>query len=105
MIVNPQHPLAQTKSPIPLEGLDSYRLALPGVSFGIRQILTLAEHQLGVMLNPTLTCNTIAMLKRYSMQGGVTLLPTFVVDEEVEAGRLCTLALHNEIFLPARECI
>ncbi|SCZ20972.1 MULTISPECIES: LysR family transcriptional regulator [unclassified Pseudomonas] len=102
VIVNPQHPLAQTKSPIPLEGLDSYRLALPGVSFGIRQILTLAEHQLGVMLNPTLTCNTIAMLKRYSMQGGVTLLPTFVVDEEVEAGRLCTLALHNEIFASPR---
>ncbi|KPG89926.1 LysR family transcriptional regulator [Pseudomonas sp. RIT-PI-q] len=102
VIVNPRHPLAQAKSPVPLAGLDSYRLALPEVSFGIRQILTLAEHQLGVMLSPTLTCNTIAMLKRFSMQGGVTLLPTFVVDEEVEAGRLCTIPLHNEIFASPR---
>lgn len=42
VIVNPQHPLAQNNSPVPLAGLDAYRLALPGVSFGIRQILTLA---------------------------------------------------------------
>jgi len=27
---------------------------------------------------------------------------SFVVDEEVEAGRLCTLALHNEIFASPR---
>lgn len=102
VIVNPDHVLAQSHSPIPLAGLDTYRLALPEVSFGIRQILTLAEHQLGVMLNPTLTCNNIAVLKRYSMQGGVTLLPTFVVDEDVQAGRLCTLTLHNEVFASPR---
>lgn len=102
VIVNPEHPLAQTHSPIPLAGLDAHRLALPEVSFGIRQILTLAEHQLGVTLNPTLTCNNIAMLKRYSMQGGVTLLPAFVVDEEVQAGRLRTLPLHNEVFASSR---
>jgi DNA-binding transcriptional LysR family regulator len=102
VVVNPQHPLTQNVGPIPLAGLDAHRLALPGVSFGIRQILTQAEHQLGLMLSPTLTCNTIAMLKRYAMQGGVTLLPTFVVDEEVQAGRLCTLPLHNEIFASPR---
>lgn len=102
VIVNPQHPLAQETHPIELAGLDTYRLALPGVSFGIRQILTQAEQQLGVMLTPTLTCNTIAMLKRFSMHGGVTLLPTFVVDEDLEAGRLCAIALHNEIFASPR---
>lgn len=102
VIVNPEHPLAHKTSPIPLADLDAYRLALSGVSFGIRQILTLAENQLGVMLTPTLTCNTIAMLKRFSMHGGVTLLPTFVVDEEVQGGRLCTLPLHNEIFASPR---
>lgn len=102
VIVNPEHPLAHATEPVPLAGLDEYRLALPGVSYGIRQILTAAEHQLGVMLSPTLTCNTIAMLKRFAMQGGVTLLPTFVVDEELQAGRLCAIALHNDVFASPR---
>jgi DNA-binding transcriptional LysR family regulator len=98
VIVNPEHPLAQMKGPVPLAGLDDYRLALPGVSYGIRQILTLAEHQLGFTLHPTLTCSTIAMLRRYAMQGGVTLLPQFVIEEEIAQGRLLALPLHHEIF-------
>jgi DNA-binding transcriptional LysR family regulator len=98
VIINPEHPLAEAKGPVPLAGLDRYRLALPGVSYGIRQILTLAEHQLGFTLNPTLTCSTIAMLKRYAMQGGVALLPQFVVEEELVQGRLLALPLHHEVF-------
>jgi len=98
VIVNPEHPLAEAKGPIPLTGLDKHRLALPGVSYGIRQILTLAEHQLGISLNPTLTCSTIAMLKRYAMQGGVTLLPQFVVEDELAQCQLLALPLHHEIF-------
>jgi DNA-binding transcriptional LysR family regulator len=79
-------------------GLDQYWLALPAVSYGIRQILTLAEHQLGVSLVPTLTCSTFAMLKRYAMQGGVTLLPQFVVEEELARGQLVALPLHHDVF-------
>jgi DNA-binding transcriptional LysR family regulator len=98
VIVNPDHPLVTMKGPVPLAGLDRYRLALPGVSYGIRQILTLAEHHLGLLLSPTLTCSTIAMLRRYAMQGGVTLLPRFVVEEEIAQGRLLALPLEHEIF-------
>ncbi|WP_241098518.1 LysR substrate-binding domain-containing protein, partial [Pseudomonas viridiflava] len=64
----------------------------------IRQILLEAEHQLGVTLEPTLTCNTFAMLKHFAMQGGVTLLPTFVVEEEINSGKLRALALQHEVF-------
>lgn len=98
VVVNPDHPLTKSKGPIPLVGLDEHRLALPGVSYGIRQILTLAEHQLGVALTPTLTCSTIAMLKRFAMQGGITLLPQFVVEQELEQGTLVALPLHHEVF-------
>lgn len=98
VVVNAEHPLAASKNPIPLVGLDKYRLALPNISYGIRQILTLAEHQLGVALTPTLTCGTIAMLKRYAMQGGVTLLPQFVVEEELARGQLVALPLHHDVF-------
>lgn len=98
VIVNAEHPLAASKKPIPLVGLDQYWLALPAVSYGIRQILTLAEHQLGVSLVPTLTCSTFAMLKRYAMQGGVTLLPQFVVEEELARGELVALPLHHDVF-------
>lgn len=98
VMVSPDHPLAQHQGPIPLKGLDSYRLGLLGVSYGIRQILTQAEQQSGVSLVPTLTCNTFAMLKRFAMKGGVTLLPTFVVVDELESGKLVALPLESLVF-------
>ncbi|UMZ11111.1 LysR family transcriptional regulator [Pseudomonas piscis] len=98
VVVAQDHPLAGEKGPITLRGLDRHRLALPGVSFGIRQILSLAEHQLGISLVPTLTCNNIAMLKRFAMQGGVTLLPSFVVEDELRKAELVALPLHGEVF-------
>lgn len=98
VMVSPEHPLAQHKGPIPLKGLDGYRLGLLGVSYGIRQILTQAEHQSGISLLPTLTCNTFAMLKRFAMKGGVTLLPTFVVVDELESGKLVALPLESPVF-------
>ncbi|MFF7710716.1 LysR substrate-binding domain-containing protein [Pseudomonas sp. NPDC007930] len=97
-IARPDHPLALEKGAITLQGLDRHRLALPGVAYGIRQILTVAEQQLGIALSPTLTCNTLAMLKRYAMEGGVTLLPTFVVEAELHAGSLVALPLLHEVF-------
>lgn len=98
VVVHPSHILASAPGPIPLQGLDEFRLALPSVSYGIRQILLAAEHQEGVSLVPTLTCSTFALLKRFAMQGGVTLLPTFVVEEEIKAGTLLALPLRNPVF-------
>ncbi|GFM82659.1 LysR family transcriptional regulator [Pseudomonas cichorii] len=98
VVTGPNHPLAQEKGPLELKGLDRYQLALPGVSYGIRQILLQAEHQLGVSVKPVLTCNTFAMLKHFAMHGGVTMLPTFVIEEEMKAGKLLALPLQHEVF-------
>jgi DNA-binding transcriptional LysR family regulator len=97
VIVTKEHPLALGDGPVALKELDKHRLALPGVSFGIRQILALAEHQQGHSLIPTLTCNNIAMLKRFAMQGGVTLLPAFVIEDELKAGQLFALPIQQEV--------
>lgn len=116
-VVNPQHDLARQfggqplgaqegsrraagkAEPLSLAALASQSLALPEVSFGIRQIVAQAEHQAGVMLSPTLTCNALAMLKQFALHGGVTLLPEFVVSEEVAAGRLCRIPLQEAQFV------
>ena len=98
VMVSPDHPLVQHDGPIPLKALVGYRLGLLGVSYGIRQILTQAEHHSGVTLMPTLTCNTFAMLKRFAMNGGVTLLPTFVVVDELQSGKLIALPLESQVF-------
>ncbi|WP_324689766.1 LysR family transcriptional regulator [Cobetia sp. D5] len=116
-VVNPQHVLvrqfraqqfgaqegssraAGKAEPLSLAALASHSLALPEVSFGIRQIVAQAEHQAGVMLSPTLTCNALAMLKQFALHGGVTLLPEFVVSEEVAAGRLCRIPLQEAQFV------
>ena len=116
-VVNPQHALARQfggqrfgaqegsrraagkLEPLSLATLASHSLALPEVSFGIRQIVAQAEHQAGVMLSPTLTCNALAMLKQFALHGGVTLLPEFVVSEEVAAGRLCRIPLQEAQFV------
>ncbi|MBE2169879.1 MULTISPECIES: LysR family transcriptional regulator [unclassified Cobetia] len=121
-VVNPQHALARQfggqplraqqfgaqegsrraagkLEPLSLAALASHSLALPEVSFGIRQIVAQAEHQAGVMLSPTLTCNALAMLKQFALHGGVTLLPEFVVSEEVAAGRLCRIPLQEAQFV------
>ncbi|WP_240996636.1 LysR substrate-binding domain-containing protein, partial [Pseudomonas viridiflava] len=37
-------------------------------------------------------------LKHFAMQGGVTLLPTFVVEEEINSGKLRALPLQHEVF-------
>lgn len=97
VIVTKDHFLAIKDEPVALKELDKHRLALPGVSFGIRQILALAEVQQGHSLIPTLTCNNIAMLKRFAMQGGVTLLPAFVIEDELKAGHLVALPLQHEV--------
>jgi DNA-binding transcriptional LysR family regulator len=98
VVTGPDHPLAKEPGPVELGNLDRYQLALPAVSYGIRQILLEAEHQAGISVRPVLTCSTFAMLKHFAMQGGITLLPTFVVEEELKAGKLLALPLKSEVF-------
>jgi DNA-binding transcriptional LysR family regulator len=98
LIVNPDHALATRPGPVALKGLDDYALALPDVSYGIRQLLAHAEAQAGVQLKPTLTCNALALLKIFAKEGGMTVLPRFYVQQELDTGTLIALPLEGATF-------
>lgn len=99
-VVNMQHPLREVEGSIELNQLQNYRLALTEASHGIRQIVALAEDELGIMLTPSLICNNLALLKSYARNGGITLLPAFMVSGDHE--ELCALSLHNHTFSATR---
>lgn len=98
LIVNPDHVLASQSGPVALKGLDHYALALPDVSYGIRQLLAHAEAEAGVQLKPTLTCNALALLKIFAKEGGMTVLPKFFIQEELSVGTLIALPLEGAAF-------
>lgn len=80
--LNAEHPLANQQQPINLIDLMHERLAFADASHGIRQIIKNVETELGILLTPTLTCNHLTLLKKYAIEGGVTLLPDFMLHDE-----------------------
>ncbi|GGJ83341.1 LysR family transcriptional regulator [Pseudomonas matsuisoli] len=98
-LVAPDHPLSQTPdTQITLQALSEHRLALPDISYGIRQMVEAVVHRSGVRLQPTLTCNTFTVSKRYAQQGGVTLLPAFAAAHEIQSGTLKAIPLADKGF-------
>ncbi|KAA9000445.1 LysR family transcriptional regulator [Affinibrenneria salicis] len=101
-VVNMQHPLCEADAPLELNKLNEFRLALPDVSHGVRQIIAEAEDDSGVTLTPALVCNNLSTLKPYALHGGVTLLPAFMVQEELTQNRLRAIPLYNSVFSSTR---
>lgn len=101
-VVNAAHPLSETRSRLELSALNTYRLALPDVSYGVRQIIASAEEASGITLSPTLVCNNLSTLKPYALHGGVTILPAFMVQEEVRRNQLCAIPLPGSVFASTR---
>lgn len=57
---------------------------------GIRRLLDQALHSLGVVPRPALVSNSIEALKAFARRaGGITFLPRFAAQREIEAGELC----------------
>ena len=97
-VVNREHPLFATQEPIDLNQLNQYRLALPDVSHGVRHIIAEAEEDSGITLTPTLVRNNLSTLKPYALHGGVTLLPVFMAQEEIDQNKLRAIPLDNPVF-------
>jgi len=67
-------------------------------SYGTRQLLALAEYAAKIKLNPTLTTNSINVLKHFvKSELGVTLLPRFAVSTELAAGELFAIPLEDDV--------
>lgn len=98
-IVRPEHPLAGRKH-LKLAEVAGERLALPGPTFGIRQLVDEIQRKSRLRLEPVLETNSILSLVAFARSGaGVTFLPFFAVKEDVEAGRLIAVPLSDP---PAR---
>lgn len=98
VVTNPGHPLTRQPQPIEIQSLLEHRPALTRVSHGIRQIVTRVEEDTGINLEPAVVCNNLLLLKNYAIDGGVSLLPDFMVKDEVRAGKLVAIPLHHRLF-------
>lgn len=83
-IMSVNHALAGHKL-LKLSDLTPYRLCLPEPSLRTRQLLRAAESKEGVSLQPSVTSNSITLLKSLLESGEFfTLLPVLAVSKEVE---------------------
>jgi DNA-binding transcriptional LysR family regulator len=92
-VMPPSHELAGRPA-LSLCDLIRFPMCLPETSFRTRQILKELEIAERVTLQPSVSCNSIALLKSLLLCGDLcTLLPLLAVAEEVERGELIAIPL------------
>lgn len=100
-IVAPGSPLiakADKLGTLTLDALYDVPLALMHGAYGTRQLMELAEQSEKHRLVPTVTTNSISVLKHFVRAGlGATFLPTFAVSQELDAGVLRALPIDHPI--------
>lgn len=100
-IMKIDHPLAAHKL-LKLADLKPYRLCLPESSFRTRQLLQAAESSERVSLQPSLTSNSITLMKSLLSSGEFfTLLPVLAVSKEVESGHFAAVPIDSTTFQDA----
>lgn len=104
-IVAPDSPLiakADKLGTLTLDALYDVPLALMHGSYGTRQLMELAEQSEKHRLVPSVTTNSISVLKHFVRAGlGATFLPTFAVSQEIDAGVLRALPIDHPILSSA----
>ena len=94
-IMVPSHPLAHRAS-VTLRELSQYALCLPEESFRTRQLLKLSETAQRITLQPSVACNSIALLKALLRSGELcTLLPPLGVADELARGELTVVSVNG----------
>jgi DNA-binding transcriptional LysR family regulator len=94
-IMAPSHPLAH-RNGVSLRELSQHAVCLPDGSFRTRQLLKLSERAQGTTLQPSVTCNSIALLKTLLRTGELcTLLPPLGVADEIERGELSAVPIEG----------
>ncbi|ASC68246.1 LysR family transcriptional regulator [Achromobacter denitrificans] len=98
------HALARRRAPLAIADILPYPFALMSSPYGLRQAVDLLEFTERVHLTPSLTTNSLRVLKQYAMTGaGVTLMPTLGVHHELASGQLVAIPIEHPI-LSAPEC-
>ncbi len=95
--MHPEHPLAQ-HSALTLRDLQSHGMCLPHASFRTRQLLKVAEAAEHVTLRPTITANSLVLLRDLLRTGSfITLLPLLAVQREVGRRELVAVPFHSSV--------
>ncbi len=98
------HALAARRAPLTINDILPYPFALMASPYGLRQAVDLLEFTERVHLTPSLTTNSLRVLKQYAMTGaGVTLMPNLGVHHELASGELVAIPIEHPI-LSAPEC-
>lgn len=96
VITLPGHPLTRLERQPLLRQISAYPVALLQSSFGVRQIIELAEQMDHLRLVPKLTTDSFAVVKHFVLSDlGVSLLPAFVVAREIDAGQLVAIPVDH----------
>ena len=95
-IVRPDHPWASMAS-VTVGELSAYPLCLAPRHFRLRQILAGAEVRHATYLEPTITTNSIHVMREMALQGStVTILPQVSIWNELKEGRLVSVAIADD---------
>ena len=94
-VVSPRHPLNRRR-PLRLADCAEFPLAIADASMTIRPAVDLAFTRADIPLQPTIETNSIEFMKKAARNGqAVTFLNPVDVAEEVEAGEMRHLPLHE----------
>lgn len=94
-VMKVDHPLA-TRKLLKLADLKTDRLCLPESSFRTRQLLRTAESEEGVSLQPSVSSNSLTLLKSLlTASEFVTVLPVLAVSEEVRNGQFAAVPIDS----------
>lgn len=94
LLVNPVTDWAKTAAPVSISGLADMPSALLSPGSGIGAMVLEVETIYGVRFNRALESNSLAAIRNFVREGlGVTVLPAFVVAQEIADGTIAGLPL------------
>ena len=103
LLVHAQHPLAQRGGPVTVDEMLQCPLALMPPAFGLGQVVDLLAYAENLRIRPTLTTNSLAVLRHFVKRGeGATLIGAFSVYREIAAGELVALPIRHPVFEAAK---
>ena len=92
LLVSPSSEWANTVAPVSINTLAGMRTALLSSGSGIGAMVRQVETTYGVRLNRALEANSLAAVRHFVREGlGVSVLPSFVVAQEIADGSIVGL--------------